>query len=132
MNEGSATVSRDEDGVSLAYPWYILSLCMLVYVFSFIDWQVVTLLIEPIKVDLDISDTRFSLLHGLAFALLFATAGILIARLAETRARPLIIAVGIFVCSLATALCGVARNFSQLFVARMAVGVGEAALSPAA
>lgn len=117
---------------SLAYPWYIVSLCMLAYVFSFIDRQVISLLIGPIKADLGISDTQFSLLHGLAFAMLYAVAGIPIARLADTRSRPAIIAVGIFVWSLATAACGLARNFAQLFLARMMVGVGEAALSPAA
>lgn len=124
--------AEDESGGSLAYPWYIVSLCMLAYIFSFIDRQVITLLIEPIRADLEISDTQFSLLHGLAFAMLYATAGIPIARLADTRSRPVIISVGIFVWSLATALCGVAKSFGQLFMARMAVGVGEAALSPAA
>jgi MFS family permease len=119
-------------GQSLMYPWYIVSLCMVAYIFSFVDRQVITLLIEPIKADLGISDTQFSLLHGLAFAILYATAGIPIAKMADTRSRPAIIAVGIFVWSLATALCGLAKSFVQLFIARMAVGVGEAALSPAA
>ncbi len=117
---------------SLAYPWYIVSLCMLAYIFSFIDRQVITLLIEPIRADLQISDTQFSLLHGLAFAMLYAVAGIPIARLADSRSRPVIISVGIFVWSLATAACGATKSFFQLFLARMAVGVGEAALSPAA
>ena len=124
--------AQEQPGKSLAYPWYIVSLCMVAYIFSFIDRQVITLLIQPIRADLQISDTQFSLLHGLAFALLYATAGIPIARLADSRSRPMIISVGIFVWSLATALCGVAKNFAQLFMARMAVGVGEAALSPAA
>ncbi len=117
---------------SVAYPWYMVSLCMLAYIFSYIDRQVITLLIEPIRADLQISDTQFSLLHGLAFAMLYAIAGIPIARLADTRSRPVIISVGIFIWSLATAICGAAKNFFQLFLARMAVGVGEAALSPAA
>jgi MFS family permease len=130
MEQTSTTT--DQTSGSLAYPWYIVSLCMVAYIFSFIDRQVITLLIEPIRADLQISDTQFSLLHGLAFALLYATAGIPIARLADSRSRPVIISVGIFVWSLATAACGVAKSFMQLFVARMAVGVGEAALSPAA
>ncbi len=112
--------------------WYIVFLCMVAYVFSFIDRQVLALLIEPIRADLQISDTQFSLVHGFAFALFYATMGIPIARLADTRSRPLIIALGIFVWSFATAICGLARNFGQLFLARMGVGVGEAALSPAA
>jgi MFS family permease len=117
---------------SLAYAWYTVFLCMVAYLFSFIDRQVIALLIEPIKADLGISDTRFSLLHGLAFAIFYAVLGVPIARLADTRSRPLIIAIGIFLWSCATAVCGLARNFWQLFAARMAVGVGEAALSPAA
>ena len=127
------TLGMDEESTgSLAYPWYIVSLCMLAYIFSFIDRQVITLLIEPIRADLQISDTQFSLLHGLAFAILYAIAGIPIARMADSRSRPVIISVGIFVWSLATVICGMAKNFTQLFLSRMAVGVGEAALSPAA
>jgi MFS family permease len=128
------TVSSQDQGSeqSLAYPWYIVSLCMLAYIFSFIDRQVITLLIEPIRADLQISDTQFSLLHGLAFAMLYAIAGIPIARMADSRSRPAIISAGIFIWSFATAACGAAKNFVQLFLARMVVGVGEAALSPAA
>jgi MFS family permease len=130
--EQTVKLDEQESGGSVAYSWYIVSLCMLAYIFSYIDRQVITLLIEPIRADLQISDTQFSLLHGLAFAMLYAVAGIPIARLADTRSRPLIISVGIFVWSLATAACGATKNFIQLFLARMAVGVGEAALSPAA
>lgn len=130
--EQTVNTDEQESGGSLAYPWYIVSLCMLAYIFSFIDRQVITLLIEPIRADLQISDTEFSLLHGLAFAMLYAVAGIPIARLADNRSRPVIISVGIFVWSLATAACGTAKSFAQLFLARMAVGVGEAALSPSA
>ena len=130
--EKMTQVPQLETGESLTYSWYIVALCMLAYIFSFIDRQVITLLIEPIRADLQISDTQFSLLHGLAFAMLYAVAGIPIARMADSRSRPLIISVGIFVWSLATATCGMTKNFVQLFIARMAVGVGEAALSPAA
>ena len=105
---------------------------MVAYIFSFIDRQVIALLVEPIRADLQISDTQFSLLHGLAFAIFYAIMGIPIARLADTKSRPLIIAVGVFFWSIATAACGLTRNFWQLFIARMGVGVGEAALSPAA
>lgn len=105
---------------------------MLAYIFSFIDRQVIALLVEPIRADLNISDTQFSLLHGLAFAIFYAIMGIPIARLSDTKSRPLIIAVGIFVWSIATAICGMTKTFWQLFIARMGVGVGEAALSPAA
>ena len=117
---------------NLVYSWYIVFLCMVGYIFSFIDRQIISLLIQPIRADLNISDTQFSLLHGLAFAIFYAIMGIPIARLADTKSRPLIIAAGIFVWSIATALCGVTKTFLQLFIARMWVGVGEAALSPAA
>ena len=132
MEQTLTATDQGETTGSLVYPWYIVSLCMLAYIFSFIDRQIISLLIDPIRADLQISDTQFSLLHGLAFAMLYAVAGIPIARLADSRSRPVIISVGIFVWSLATATCGLAKNFIQLFLARMAVGVGEAALSPAA
>ncbi len=132
MQNVEAARVADEDDQSLFHSWYMVFLCMVAYIFSFIDRQIVTLLIEPIRADLQISDTQFSLIHGLAFALFYATMGIPIARLADTKSRPLIISAGIFIWSIATALCGTTKNFTQLFIARMGVGVGEAALSPAA
>lgn len=112
--------------------WYMVILCMLAYLLSFVDRQIVALLIEPIRADLQISDTQFSLIHGLSFAIFYAVMGVPIAKLADTKSRPVIIAVGIAVWSVATAICGTAKNFWHLFAARMGVGVGEAALSPAA
>jgi MFS family permease len=104
---------------------------MVAYVFSYIDRQIMTLLIQPIQADLALSDTQFGLLHGLAFALFYATMGIPIAHLSDRYSRPLIIGGGVFLWSLATVTCGYARTFWQLFAARLAVGVGEGALSPA-
>lgn len=114
------------------YAWYVVFLCMVAYIFSFVDRQILALMIQPIRRDLEITDTEFSLLHGLAFSIFYATMGIPIARLADSRSRPLIISVGIFLWSLATAATGLGRNFAHIFAARMGVGVGEAALSPAA
>lgn len=122
----------NDRGPSPAYAWYTVLLCMVAYIFSFVDRQITALLIEPIRADLRISDTQFSLIHGLAFAFFYAFMGIPIARLADTRSRPLIIAVGVFLWSIATAACGMTKNFWQLFAARMTVGCGEAALSPTA
>jgi MFS family permease len=113
------------------YRWYVVVICMIAYVFSYIDRQITTLLIEPIQADLALSDTQFGLLHGLAFAIFYATMGIPIAQLSDRHSRPLIISVGVFLWSVATAACGLARTFWQFFAARVAVGVGEAALSPA-
>jgi MFS family permease len=115
-----------------AYEWYVVSLCMVAYIFSFVDRQILALMIEPIKADLQLSDTQFSLLHGLAFSLFYAVMGWPIAYLADRFSRPRIIAVGVVFWSLATAACGLSKNFLQMFLARIGVGVGEAALSPAA
>ncbi|WP_180024849.1 MFS transporter [Acinetobacter sp. YH1901134] len=117
---------------SSVYAWYVVLLCMLAYIFSFIDRQILALMIEPIKADLNLSDTQFSLLHGLAFSLFYAFMGLPLAYLADRFSRPKIIAAGIIFWSIATALCGLSKNFIQLFFSRMGVGVGEAALSPAA
>jgi MFS family permease len=123
---------RAEVKPSPAAAWYTVILCMLAYVLSFVDRQIIALLIEPIQADLQISDTQFSLLAGLAFSLFYATMGLPIARWADVGSRPFIISAGIVVWSFATALCGLTRTYWQLFLARMGVGVGEAALSPAA
>lgn len=116
---------------SYAYEWYVVVICMLAYIFSFVDRQILALMIEPIKHDLQLSDTQFSLLHGLAFSLFYAVMGIPIALLADRYSRPKIIAIGVAFWSLATAACGLSRNFAHMFLARIGVGVGEAALSPA-
>lgn len=114
------------------YEWYVVGLCMIAYIFSFVDRQILALMIEPIKADLQISDTQFSLLHGLAFSLFYAFMGMPIAYLADRFSRPKIIAVGVVFWSLATAACGLSKNFLHMFLARIGVGVGEAALSPSA
>lgn len=111
--------------------WLVVGLCMIAYVFSFIDRQILALLIEPIKADLQLSDTQFGLLQGLAFSLFYATMGIPIASLADRYPRPLIIVIGVAFWSAATVACGFARTFTHLFIARLGVGAGEAALSPA-
>jgi MFS family permease len=112
------------------YEWYVVFICMLAYVFSFIDRQVLALMIEPIKRDLHLSDTQFSLLHGFAFSLFYAVMGMPLAYLSDRFARPRIIATGIALWSVATAACGVSQSFVHMFMSRMSVGVGEAALSP--
>jgi MFS family permease len=115
-----------------AYAWWVVFLLLIAYVVSFIDRQILALLIEPIKRDLDLSDTSISLLHGFAFAVFYSTVGIPIGRLADYRSRRGIIAAGIFFWSLMTAACGLARNFWHLLIARFGVGVGEASLLPSA
>ncbi|PLW83778.1 MFS transporter [Kineobactrum sediminis] len=99
---------------------------------SFIDRQIVNLLVEPIQADLAISDTQVSLLQGFAFILTYILFSIPLGRLADTHSRKWIVAGGVLFWSLATAACGFANSFRQLFIARAAVGTGEAALTPAA
>nr|WP_299849363.1 MFS transporter [Sphingomonas bacterium] len=104
---------------------------MIAYIFSFIDRQIMALLIGPIQADLGISDTQFGLLHGFAFAIFYAGMGIPIASLSDRLSRPWIISVGVAFWSIATFVCGIAGTFVQLFLARICVGAGEAVLSPA-
>jgi MFS family permease len=111
--------------------WYVVALCTLAFVLSYADRQVLALLVQPIERDLGLSDTQFGLLQGLAFTLFYAVAGIPIASAADRVSRPAIVAAGIAVWSAATVACGFARNFTELLLARMMVGAGEATLSPA-
>lgn len=114
------------------YAWYVVTLLTLTYVFSFIDRQILSLLVGPIKADLGITDTQMSLLMGFSFAVFYTFFGIPLGRLADSRSRRGIIAVGLIFWSFASAGCGLARQYWQLLFMRMGVGVGEAALSPSA
>jgi len=115
-----------------AYAWYVVTVLFIAYTVSYIDRQIMSLLIEPIKQDLQISDTQVSLLQGFAFTIFYTIAGIPLGRLADQKNRRAIISAGILVWCFMTAACGLAKNFSTLFLARIGVGVGEACLSPAA
>jgi MFS family permease len=110
----------------------VVGVLTFVYIFSFIDRQILNLLVRPIRRDLGISDTQMSLLMGFSFALFYTFFGIPLGRLADSRSRRTIIAAGFAVWSLFTAGCGIARNFAQMLMMRIGVGIGEAALSPAA
>lgn len=112
--------------------WLVVAVLLLAYTFSFVDRQILTLLVEPIRADLRITDTQFSLLTGLAFSATYTVAGFPFAWLSDRFSRKSVILVGIGVWSLMTAACGLARNFAGMFAVRMGVGVGEATLSPAA
>lgn len=109
-----------------------LLLLLLAYVLSFVDRNIMAVLVGPIQADLGISDFRFSLLHGAAFAVFYTVMGLPIARWADRGNRVRIIALGVAFWSLMTVLCGFARQYTSLFLARMGVGLGEAALSPPA
>lgn len=111
-----------------------LGVLLVVYVFNFLDRQIVTILAEPIARDLGLSDTQIGVLTGLSFALLYSTLGLPIARLADRPRtdRVKLIAISVAVWSVATALCGGARSFVQLAIARVGVGIGEAGGTPPA
>jgi MFS family permease len=115
-----------------AYAWYVVGVLTIAYVFSFLDRQILALLVEPIRRDLDISDTQVSLLGNLAFGIFYTVLGLPLGRAADRYSRRGIIAAGVTMWCLMTAACGLARNFLQLFLARVGVGVGEAALNPSA
>jgi MFS family permease len=117
---------------NLRYAWYVVAVLMLAYISSFIDRQVLTLLVKPLKRDFGVSDTQVGLLIGFSFAIFYTFLGIPIGRMADRRSRKRIIVWGIAIWSLMTALCGVTGTYNQLFLARIGVGIGEAALSPAA
>lgn len=117
---------------SSARAWVTVVILMVAYVLSFVDRQILNLLVEPIRRDLAINDTQMSLLMGLSFALFYTVCGIPLGRVADTRSRRGLIAVGILFWSAATAACGMAKMYWQFLLCRIGVGVGEAALSPAA
>jgi predicted MFS family arabinose efflux permease len=117
--------------LSRGYRARFLVLLLAVCTLTFIDRAVLSAVAQPLKVDLGFTDFQLGLLQGLSFALLYATMGVPIGRLAERYRRTVILAVAIAVFSAATFLCGLASGFLQLFILRMTVGVGEAGfLSP--
>ncbi len=126
----SALVEEDPEG--RRYANYVLGVLFLVYVFNFIDRQILSILLEDIKLELGVSDTAMGFLTGIAFALFYTFAGIPIARWADVGVRRSIIAMGLTLWSVMTAASGLVQNFTQLVLARIGVGVGEAAGSPPA
>ena len=124
---------REQDEFpSQGYAWYVVGVLTVAYVFSFIDRQIISLLVGPIQRDLKINDTEISLLMGASFAVFYTLFGIPLGRLADTKSRRAIISIGIAFWSVMTAGCGLTKKFWDLALMRMGVGVGEATLSPAA
>jgi len=118
--------------ISPAYANYVLGVLFFVYVFNFVDRQVLSVFIGPIKQEFGVSDTAMGLLVGFAFAILYTVAGIPIARWADRGNRRNIIVLGLTVWSAMTAVCGLSKSFVQLMLARIGVGFGEAAGTPPA
>ena len=115
-----------------AYAWYALILFVIVYIFNFIDRQIVSILAESIKADLELDDAQIGFLYGTAFAVFYALFGIPLGRLADSWYRGRLMAIGLALWSSMTALSGFAQNFGMLAAARIGVGIGEASASPAA
>ncbi|QDK33627.1 spinster family MFS transporter [Sphingomonas sp. IC081] len=107
-------------------PGLVLAMLLLVYIFNFVDRQILAILAAPIQQDLGLDDAQMGMLGGLAFAILYSTLGVPLAWLADRTSRSWVITGSLLVWSLFTALCGAAQGFWHLFVARLGVGVGEA------
>ncbi|MCK9505954.1 MAG: MFS transporter [Porticoccaceae bacterium] len=112
------------------YRYYVLGILTMTYMFNFVDRQILSILQEPIKNELQLSDTQLGLLTGFAFAVFYIVLGLPIARWADQGIRRNIVAYALGLWSLMTAVCGMAQNFIHLLLARMGVGVGEAGCSP--
>ncbi|MET0389334.1 MAG: MFS transporter [Polyangiales bacterium] len=130
--EVAVAAPPSEFRVSEGYRQYVLWLLFAIYVFNFADRSILAVLVQPIKAEFGLSDAQLGILGGLAFALLYSTLGIPLARLADRGNRVSIIAASLFTWSLFTGLTGFARNFTHLLLARIAVGIGEAGCSPPA
>ena len=119
------TGPKTQDRVG-AYPYFVLLLLCLVYTFNYLDRQIISILAEPIKRDLNLTDTQIGLVSGFAFAAFYTTFGIPVAWLADRANRVRVVAAACFAWSVFSGLCGLAGNFLHLAAARVGVGVGEA------
>lgn len=123
--------------MTIAHPsakaaWTSVAVLFVYSVFAMVDRQIMTMLVDPIRRDLGISDVEASLLLGLSFALFYTTVGVAMGWVADRVSRRALIGISVALWGLASAACGLASSFAELFIARMLVGVGEAALGPAA
>jgi MFS family permease len=124
-------VIADAARPSLTYSWTVVAFLMLLYTSSFIDRQILALLVKPIRTDFHIDDFQYGLLTGLAFVGTYAIAGLPIGVIVDRWSRKGVILIGVTAWSLMTAACGVTNSFGSLFLTRIGVGIGEATLSPA-
>ena len=124
--------SQVEDWPSETKGWYVTFIFLFAFIFSLIDRQILNLLVIPIQNDLLLSDTQISLLQGFAFVITYVLLSVPIGRLVDKFNRIKIMISGVVIWSITTFTCGLSRNFYELLFARMGVGAGEAALSPAA
>jgi|GEM_PF-37233 len=131
-NRTDTGMYADPSTVDSGYAKYVLTVLIVIYMFNFIDRQILSILANDIKADLGISDAEIGFLYGTAFAVFYAIFGIPLGRLSDLWVRKRVIATGLGFWSLMTALSGFARNFGMLSTFRIGVGVGEASAGPAA
>ena len=131
MNNPTVATGPLVDGISARAAWYMIAVLTFAYILSYIDRVIFGLLIGPIRAEFAIDDTVFSLLYGFGFAFFYTLIGIPLGWAADRYNRRNLVVLGIAAWSAMTAACGLARSFSQLALARIAVGIGEATLSPA-
>ena len=132
MSASSEPLAEASGGTSAAYRRYVLILLTAVYTFNFVDRQIIGILAPAIKADLNLSDSQLGILGGFAFAVLYTTLGIPIARIADRVNRVSVVTVSLALWSGFTALSGFAQGFVHLAAARVGVGIGEAGGSPPA
>jgi len=132
MQTGTASGSQETGYPARSYAWGVVGILVATAVVSYTDRQVLSLVVDPIRQDLGISDFQVSLLLGTAFAVIYGVAGIPFGWLADRVSRRNLIFSGVIVWSIGTIACGYASSFAELFAARIVVGLGESVLSPAA
>lgn len=133
MSAGSPAVAGAEHSYPpRGYAWFVVAVLLIIGITSYLDRNIVSLLVEPIKADLHLTDTEVSVLQGAAYAIFYVAFGLPFGALVDRANRRTVLAFGIALWSIMTAAGGFADNYWQLFAARAGVGIGEACLAPAA
>jgi MFS family permease len=133
MTVQNADAQADQDGTrTRRYAWYVVAVLFAASVIGYLDRLVLSFLIDPIKADLNLNDAQAGIIIGTAFALFYVLMGLPLGRLIDTRNRTAILSICVALWSIMTAVCGAAVSYATMFMARVGVGVGEAALNPAA
>ncbi|MDO8837405.1 MAG: MFS transporter [Parvibaculum sp.] len=127
---GAAVAGEPSQGFTPAYRNYALFVLMVAYTANYVDRQILAILLQPIKLELGLTDTQLGFLSGITFAIFYATLGVPIAMWADRSNRRNIVALALTIFSSMTVVCGFVTNFAQLALARIGVGIGEAGSSP--
>ena len=128
--EGGGAAAPTQPWPRQAVAWYAVGVFALVLMFGQLDQGIISLLVLPIERDFGLKDWQISLLTGLAPVLFYAFIGVPLSRLVDTRTRKYVLSIGIGVSATITAACGLAQNFWQMFLCRVAVGGGNAVNGP--